>query len=57
MRLYLTVDKLHLQKQEMCPLEAGSLNGDDNVPGENEVSTWMYDIMYCHLINSRHAGS
>lgn len=39
MRLYLTVDKLHLQKQEVFPYNCNSVNDNDNVPGENEVST------------------
>ncbi|KAK7602681.1 hypothetical protein V9T40_006655 [Parthenolecanium corni] len=37
MRLYLTVDTLHMQKQEMCPLDPNALDGNENEPGENEI--------------------
>lgn len=46
MRLYLSVDKLSVQKQEMCPFDTNEL-GDENVPGENEVKK-------IKLINSPH---
>ncbi|KAL6954799.1 Gamma-1-syntrophin, partial [Sarracenia purpurea var. burkii] len=38
MRLYLTVDELHLQKQEMCQVDMNSLEGEEDTPSENEVS-------------------
>lgn len=38
MRLYLTVDELRLQKQEMCQVDTNSLEDDDDMPSENEVS-------------------
>lgn len=38
-RLYLTLDTLHLQKQETCEIDANALDGDEHTPRENEVRT------------------
>lgn len=51
MRLYLTVDELHLQKQEMCQVDANSLEGEDDTPSENEVSALRAVIF--HMLSYR----